>query len=496
MNEMNDKKNEQDTTPTEAASGGWSQFGAEPPRAGGFPGGRATEAAAAAEAAGQGRTTPLPVPPLGAPAGAPTGAPAGTPAPPVGAQPLGTPAGPSAPPATPSGVPAPPPAPVTTPVTAPVTVPAQRGRLSGMQKLGAGLALAAMAVGGGVAGAFAATALDDGPALVSSAAPVVSAAGNATTVADVAAAVQPAVVSIEVKTAAGGGEGSGVVLSADGLILTNNHVVGSAGQDGRVTVKFSDGRTAPARIVGTDPATDLAVIRAENVSGLTAASLGDSDRLKVGDSVLAIGSPLGLSGSVSAGIVSALDRTVTVGGEREQQLPPGWGGDRRRQSAAQVTTIGGAIQTDAAINPGNSGGALVNSSGQVIGINTAIATNGGDGSIGVGFAIPINTARQVADQLIETGKVVHAFLGVGLADATGDTAGALVSQVTDGSPAAQAGLRQGDVITKINDTAVEDGDTVVGVVRGLKPGDRVTLVYLRDGRSQTVTATLVQKTGE
>ncbi|WP_230880851.1 S1C family serine protease [Planomonospora sp. ID91781] len=488
MNEMDDKKNEQDTTPIEAASGGWSQFGAEPPRAGGFPGGRA---AGAAEAAGQGRTAPLPSLPLGAPAGVP----AGTPAPPVGAQPLGTPAespsGPPAPPVTPSGAPAP-----AAPVTEPVTVPAQRGRLSGMQKLGAGLALAAMAVGGGVAGAFAATALDDGPALVSSAAPVVSAAGNVATVADVAAAVQPAVVSIEVKTAAGGGEGSGVVLSADGLILTNNHVVGSVGQDGRVTVKFSDGRTVSARIVGTDPATDLAVIRAENVSGLTAASLGDSDRLKVGDSVLAIGSPLGLSGSVSAGIVSALDRTVTVGGEREQQLPPGWGGDRRQQGAAQVTTIGGAIQTDAAINPGNSGGALVDSSGRVIGINTAIATNGGDGSIGVGFAIPINTARQVADQLIETGKVVHAFLGVGLADATGDTAGALVGQITEGSPAAQAGLRQGDVITKINDTAVEDGDTVVGVVRGLKPGDKVTLVYLRDGRSQTVTATLVQKTGE
>ncbi|MBG0817651.1 trypsin-like peptidase domain-containing protein [Planomonospora sp. ID82291] len=478
---MDDRKNEQDTTPIEAASGdgGWSQFGAEPPRAGGFPGGRATgaaETAGTAEAAGRERTAVPPAPPLGAPSGSP--------------------AGPPAPPVTPSGIPAPSSAPAAAPVAGPVPVPAQRGRLSGMQKLGAGLALAAMAVGGGVAGAFAATALDDRPALVSSAAPVVSAAGDVTTVADVAAAVQPAVVSIEVTTAAGGGEGSGVVLSADGLILTNNHVVGSAGQNGQVTVKFSDGRTASARIVGTDPATDLAVIRAEDVSGLTAASLGDSDRLKVGDSVLAIGSPLGLSGSVSAGIVSALDRTVTVGGEQEQQLPPGWGGGRRQQGASQATTIGGAVQTDAAINPGNSGGALVNASGQVVGINTAIATNGGEGSIGVGFAIPINTARQVADQLIETGKVVHAFLGVGLADAAGGTAGALVSQVAEDGPAARAGLRQGDVITKIDDTPVEEGDTVVGVVRGLKPGDEVTLVYLRDGQSRTATATLVQKTGE
>ncbi|WP_344867106.1 S1C family serine protease, partial [Planomonospora alba] len=416
-------------------------------------------------------------------------------APPAGAQPVGTPYGTPAGP--PSGTPgAPSAAPPGVPPAAPA-VPAQRGRLTPLQKLGTGLALAAMAVGGGVAGAFAATAFDDDATLAASSAPVVSAAGGRTTVADVAAAVQPSVVSIEVAAAGGSGEGSGVVLSTDGLILTNNHVVESAGRDGKVTVKFSDGRTASATIVGTDPATDLAVIRAEGVSGLTVAALGDSDRVKVGDSVLAIGSPLGLSGSVSAGIVSALDRTVTVSGEQErQQLPPGWGGQSPQQGAATATTIGGAIQTDAAINPGNSGGALVNAAGQVIGINTAIATNGGDGSIGVGFAIPINTARQVADQLIRSGKVVHAFLGVGLADATGDTEGALVSQVTEGSPAAQAGLKQGDVITKINGTLVEDGNTVVGVVRSLKPGDKVTLVYLRDGRSQTVTATLAEKTGE
>ncbi|MFC4060168.1 S1C family serine protease [Planomonospora corallina] len=482
MNEM-DEKNERDTTPIEAASGstasgggapggaepgsgGWSQFGAVPPRAGEFPGG---------------------------PAAAP-GAFAAPPAPPVGAQPLGTPAGPyGTPGSTPPGAPAVPPV----PPPAPPAVPAQRGRLSALQKAGAGLALAAMAVGGGVVGAFTANAFDEGPRPAAASAPVVDAAGGTTTVADVAAAVQPSVVSIEIATGDGGGSGSGVVLSADGLILTNNHVVESAGQGGKVTVKFSDGKTATATIVGTDPATDIAVIRAENVSGLTAASLGDSDQIKVGDSVLAIGSPLGLSGSVSAGIVSALDRTVTVGGGQDrQQLPPGWGDQRQRQGAAASATIGGAIQTDAAINPGNSGGALVNAAGQVIGINTAIATNGGEGNIGVGFAIPINTARQVADQLIKSGKAVHAFLGVVLTDATGDTEGALVSQVTEGSPAAQAGLREGDVITKINDTLVEDGNTVVGVVRGLKPGDKVTIAYLRDGRGAIATATLVEKTGE
>ncbi|MGW0451454.1 S1C family serine protease [Streptosporangium sandarakinum] len=320
-----------------------------------------------------------------------------------------------------------------------------------------------------------------------------------TTVADVAAAVQPSVVSIQVKAAGGSGEGSGVVLTADGMILTNNHVVEAGGQGGEVTVKFSDGKTATARIVGTDPATDLAVIKANDVSGLTAASLGDSDKLKVGDSVLAVGSPLGLSGSVTAGIVSALDRTVTVGGQQQQpQLPPGWGGGwgggQQQRAESGPTTIGHAIQTDAAINPGNSGGALVDTRGQLVGINSAIATNGGDGNIGVGFAIPINTAKQVADQLIKSGKVSHAFLGVNLAQATGDTTGALVAQVTADSPAQKAGIKQGDVITKIGGTAVDGPDTVVGAVRGLKPGQEVSLTYLRDGREQNVRVTLEEKT--
>ncbi|GAA4192033.1 trypsin-like peptidase domain-containing protein [Streptosporangium oxazolinicum] len=457
---MDPNRNEQQGTPAEATPGndGWTQFGKVPPRVGAY------RADADADTGPQ-PTLIHPVPEqLAAEAPGGAGGPGG----------LGGYGGPGA-------------------------VPPQRGRLTAGQKIGTGLALAAMAVGGGVAGAFVATSLNSGAtAQVSSSSPVVSPVGNATTVADIAQAVQPSVVSIEIRTAAGGGEGSGVVLSEDGLILTNNHVVEAGGQGGpgsQVTVKFSDGKSATAKIIGTDPATDLAVIKAEGVSGLTKASLGDSDRLKVGDSVLAIGSPLGLSGSVTAGIVSALNRTLTVGGDQgQQQLPPGWG--RQQQSGSGSTTIGGAIQTDAAINPGNSGGALVNAAGQVVGINTAIATNGGEGSIGVGFAIPITTANQVAQQLIESGRVSHAFLGVSVTDATGDAGGALVGQVTEGSPAAKAGIEQGDLITKINNTTVDEAATVVGAVRGFKPGQQVTIAYVRDGQPGTVTVTLAEKTGE
>jgi putative serine protease PepD len=370
------------------------------------------------------------------------------------------------------------------------------------RKAVAGLALAAVAVGGGAAGAFVATAAAGDRTVISS--PIIRPASNSSvsTVADVARAVQPSVVSITVSSGNGQAEGSGVILSSDGLILTNNHVVADVGQGSKVQVKFSDGKTATATIVGTDPATDLAVVRAENVSGLTKATLGDSDKLRVGDAVLAIGSPLGLEGSVTAGIVSALDRTLTVGGQpqQQQQLPPGWGqggfgqdqGQPQQQSAG--TTIGGAIQTDAAINPGNSGGALVDASGEVVGINSAIATNGGDGNIGVGFAIPINTAHQVAEQLITSGKATHAFLGVNLADATGDVEGAVIGSVQSGSPADQAGLKAGDLITKIDGKPVAGADTVVGAIRGYKPGTKVTLTYMRNGSTATATVTLTEKT--
>ncbi|MGP3910664.1 S1C family serine protease [Nonomuraea sp. 10N515B] len=360
------------------------------------------------------------------------------------------------------------------------------------RKTVAGLALAATAIGGGVVGAVVANAFQPDPVTVSTnsntgtPSPVFKNTSAELSVTEVAAKVQPSVVMIQGQT----GEGSGVVLSEDGLILTNNHVVEGAGRGGQMTVKFSDGKTAKASVVGTDPATDLAVIRAEDVSGLTKATLGNSDLLKVGDDVLAIGSPLGLAGSVTKGIVSALDRTLTVGGEQNQQVPPGWG-QQPEQSGGEPTTIGGAVQTDASINPGNSGGALVNAAGELVGINTAIASQAAGG--GVGFAIPVNTAKQVSDQLISTGKVSHAFLGVSVTDATGDVAGALVSQITAGSPAEKAGLKQGDLITKIGDKAVDGGDNVVGQVRGFKPGQQVKITYVRDGQTNEVTVTLEEK---
>ncbi|GAB3142352.1 S1C family serine protease [Microbispora hainanensis] len=371
--------------------------------------------------------------------------------------------------------------------------PARKGTLSARQKAGAGLALVAVALGGGVTGALVANSVNGGQTVIAS--PVVKGVSNSSsnTIAAVAKAIMPSVVSIEVKTATAGGEGSGVILSADGLILTNNHVVSiGGGGGGTVTVKFSDGKTADAVIKGTDPTTDLAVIQAQGVSGLTPASLGDSDKLQVGDGVLAIGSPLGLEGSVTSGIVSALDRTLTEAPEEQQpQFPWGMG---QQQPQSQGNTIGGMIQTDAAINPGNSGGALVNTSGQVVGINTAIATSGSSsGNIGVGFAIPINTAKLVSDQLIKTGKATHAFLGVSVADAVGGASGAVVSSITAGSPAQKAGLQEGDLITKINDKVVDSAEALVGTIRSSRPGDKVTITFTRGGKENTITTALAEQ---
>jgi putative serine protease PepD len=259
----------------------------------------------------------------------------------------------------------------------------------------AGAALT-LALGAGATGAVAAVELT-GSGLTAASPTPVAGVGNGATIAQVAAAVQPSVVSIQAQMAGGAGSGgSGVVMSKDGLILTNAHVVEGSDQ---VTVKFSDGRTARASVVGTDAGKDIAVLQASGVSGLKPATLGDDDRLAVGDTVLAMGSPLGLDGSVTSGIVSALGRQIQEGGQRPDSQAPG-----RRVAQQDGTTIENAIQTDAAINPGNSGGALVNTAGQVIGINTAIATSGsGAGNIGVGFAIPINDARKAAESIVGGG---------------------------------------------------------------------------------------------
>ncbi|SCG73517.1 S1C family serine protease [Micromonospora humi] len=341
--------------------------------------------------------------------------------------------------------------------------------------IGAGALALALMLGSGVAGGALALALDgDGGGITRSysAAPVI----NSADLPKIAASVQDSIVTIMT----GSGEGSGVILSADGFVLTNNHVVASADGD-TVKVVFADGKTATAKIVGTDPKTDLAVVKAADVSGLQAAKFGDSDGMQVGDQVLALGSPLGLQGSVTAGILSARDRTISAGeGGQQQQSPQG------------ASSISGLLQTDAPINPGNSGGALVNTRGEVIGINTAIATagQGSNGNIGVGFAIPSNKAKDVAEKLQRGEKISHPSLGVSVNAA--EDGGALVAAVTPGSAAEKAGLQRGDVITKFGDTAVNDSNDLVGAVQAGKVGDRVEIQFKRNGSDEKATVTLAE----
>ena len=296
-------------------------------------------------------------------------------------------------------------------------------------------------------------------------------------VAAVAAKVIPAVVSIEVRTGDTGDTGSGVVIDGKGYVLTNNHVISLAATDksAQLTVVFSDGRRVAAAVVGRDPESDLAVVKA-NVEGVTVATLGDSSKVLVGDSVIAVGSPLGLAGTVTTGIVSAKDRPVRLaGGETD------------------TNAVIDALQTDAAINPGNSGGALVDVTGAVIGINSAIRTLGGDatGSIGLGFAIPIDYAKSVAEQLIRNGKVVHSTIGVNAKSATnGTTDGAQVQNVVDGGAAAKAGVQEGDVIVKVGNRSVGNADELIVAVQAHKPGESVPVVLTRSGKQLTVQVVL------
>ncbi|MGY1619269.1 S1C family serine protease [Geodermatophilus sp. SYSU D00691] len=298
-------------------------------------------------------------------------------------------------------------------------------------------------------------------------------------VADIAERVTPAVVSIEVRFGNAGATGSGVVVDGEnGYIVTNNHVISGAdgNEDAEIRAVFSDGSGSEARIVGRDPASDIAVIKVEK-PGLVGASLGDSEAVLVGDPVVAIGSPLGLAGTVTSGIVSALDRPVRLSGE-----------------GSDTNAVISAIQTDAPINPGNSGGALVDATGAVIGINTAIASLGGGaggGSIGLGFAIPIDTARDIAEQLISSGSAVHASLGVNTRSVTDGTRdGALVLNVEPDSGAARAGIQEQDVIIGVDDQQVGSSEELVVAVDAHAPGDTVTIELVRNGSSTTVQATL------
>jgi len=299
-------------------------------------------------------------------------------------------------------------------------------------------------------------------------------------VADIAARVGPAVVSVEVRLANAGATGSGVVVDAQGgYIVTNNHVISGAADsdDAEIRAVFSDGSGSAARIVGRDPASDLAVLKVEK-PGLVAASLGNSAELVVGDPVVAIGSPLGLAGTVTSGIVSALDRPVRLSGE-----------------GSDTNAVISAVQTDAPINPGNSGGALVDNTGAVIGINTAIASVGGNGttggSIGLGFAIPVDTVREIAEQLISTGQAVHASLGVNARSVTDGTRdGALVVNVEPASAAAAAGIQEQDVVIAVDGKPVGSSEELQVAVDVHDPGDTVTVELVRGGSSREVEATL------
>ncbi|MDX6371184.1 MAG: putative serine protease PepD [Nocardioidaceae bacterium] len=386
--------------------------------------------------------------------------------------------------------------------SAPVTPPpaTRRGR---RVAFAGSLVAASLLVGGGagVGGAAAYTAWHDDSSSsgsVSAATPTTSrvvdtpstpaAAGS---VQAVAAEVLPSVVKIEVSGAQGSGSGSGIILSSDGQILTNNHVVELAGNGGTLRVTFNDGSNTDAKVLGTDPLTDTALIQAQNVSGLTPATIGKSGDLAVGQGVVAIGSPLGLEATVTSGIVSALNRPVDVGSDGQGN-----------------STVYPAIQTDAAINPGNSGGALVDLNGDVVGINAAIATagqttGGQSGNIGVGFAIPMDEVMPIVDQMAKGETPTHARLGVSVGVSAGtqgqsglqNDEGAQIQDVNAGSTAEHAGITKGDVITKVDDHLITDADSLVATIRSYRPGDQVTVTYVRGGETKTAQLTLDSDSG-
>ncbi|WP_406372062.1 trypsin-like peptidase domain-containing protein [Streptomyces sp. NBC_01550] len=314
-------------------------------------------------------------------------------------------------------------------------------------------------------------------------------------VAGIAASALPSVVTLHVSGTTESGTGTGFVLDNEGHILTNNHVVAPAGPSGDITVTFSGGETASAEIVGKDSGYDLAVVKVKGVSGLKPLPLGNSDNVQVGDPVVAIGAPFDLSNTVTSGIISAKDRPITAGGEK---------GD-----GSDISYVD-ALQTDAPINPGNSGGPLVDTDAHVIGINSAIraadsgstAEGGQAGSIGLGFAIPINQGKRVAEELINTGKATHPVIGVTLdMKYTGDGAkvGAKGAEgkpsVTPGGPGAKAGIKPGDIITEVDGQRVHSGEELIVKIRAHRPGDRLDLGLTRGGKDLSMTLTLGSATG-
>ncbi|WP_410618537.1 trypsin-like peptidase domain-containing protein [Amycolatopsis sp. cmx-8-4] len=365
---------------------------------------------------------------------------------------------------------------------APASPPPKQKRSGG--KLLAGVALVALLVGGIAGGTVGyLTGGTSGPSSNALDAPKpAQQTGNAPagSVESVAQKLSPSVVELQVSGQQGAGEGSGFVISTDGYILTNNHVVEVAAGGGQIQAVFQDGRKAAAKVVGRDPTTDIAVVKVDGVGNLTPVEIGRSDDLRVGQSVVAIGSPFELAGTVTSGIVSSLHRPVRAGG-----------------STGDQTTVMDAVQTDAAINPGNSGGPLANMSGQVIGINSAIYSpqsgQGGQGqgqgaseggNVGIGFAIPIDQARRTADTIIKTGQAVQTYIGAQVKDAP--QGGAELGAITAGSPAEKAGLKSGDIVTKIDDRTIDSSDTLVAAIRTRAPDEKATFT-LQGGRTVEVT---------
>jgi putative serine protease PepD len=385
--------------------------------------------------------------------------------------------------------------------TQPGATPTQSAKPRRLAELGAIAVVAAVLAS---AGTYAATRTDvaSSPAAqtsasaTTSASPVLQANGSAPDWSATAAAVSPSVVAISVTSSQGSGQGSGVIFDAKGHVLTNNHVVTGAGAGAQLSVTLNDKRTYDATVVGTDPSTDLAVIKLTNApSDLKPIALGDANVLKVGDQVMAVGNPLGLAGTVTTGVVSALNRPVTTS---DGQSDP-----TQQNTADPVVT--NAIQTSAAINPGNSGGALVNAGGQLIGINSAIASLGSSGgsssqsgNIGIGFAIPVNEARSIAEQLISSGKATHPYLGVSskdgvVADGSAKRAAAVLTNVVSGTPADKAGLQAGDAIIAVDGNSIDGSLSLVAQVRERTVGDKVTIKVMRDGQGKDISVTLISK---
>jgi putative serine protease PepD len=353
-------------------------------------------------------------------------------------------------------------------------------------------AVTAAVVGGAIGAGTVAAFNDNGKTTVVNALPQTTQTAPVTAKTDgsitaAAAKVQPSVVTIDVSGQNEQGNGSGVVIRSDGYIVTNDHVVSVAANGGTLTVVTNDGQQANASIVGRDPSDDLAVVKVSGLKNLVAANFAKSGSVVVGQTVIAVGAPLGLSDTVTSGIVSNTARPVRSG-DNDQ-------------------AVFNAIQTDAAINPGNSGGALADLNGNVIGINAAIATpnTGGlqipgqtqqAGSIGIGFAIPSDEVSRIAAELITSGKATHAFLGVGPSNQqTTNAAGAQIGSVKPNTAAAKAGLKVGDVVTKVDSQRVEDFDGLAAAIRSHLPNQTVTLTIIRDGKTSTLRVTLGSQTG-